>query len=285
MRERGGWGMSQMNRRALKKEFDATNMTVYFGSAIFTSGMTSIPNLFLKYYRDVGITDSEMMLIIQLLRLRNEEHLLMPSAEILASCLAAEPAQIERQLKSLIDKRAIGITSYFTDEDGSIKQGYDFEPLVFEISEIWALNQKRELDKIAQQLDSKSDNMGSNPQEVVMNLTAKEQDLYHTFENEFGRLLSPFEIEQVLVWVEEHDVELILEALRQAVMRGKHNFKYIGSILREWQKNNIRTLQEVDTYQRRFEENKARQIVRKTTTEPNNRTDTKKKTLMRSMYS
>lgn len=278
--------MSHKNRRALKKEFDATNMTVYFGSAIFTSGMTSIPNLFLKYYRDVGITDSEMILIIQLLRLRNEEHQLMPSVETLANCLSAESAQVERQLKSLMEKRAIGITNYYTDEDGSIKQGYDFEPLVFEISEIWALNQKRELDKIAQTLDSAhQDSNGNQEETVMMNLTAKEQDLYHAFENEFGRLLSPFEIEQVLAWVEEHDIALIMEALRQAVMRGKHNFKYIGSILREWQKNNIRTLNEVDAYQRQFEENKSRQMLRKSTSEPINRTENKKKTLMRSMYS
>lgn len=278
--------MSQKKRRALKKEFDATNMTVYFGSAIFTSGMTSIPNLFLKYYRDVGISDSEMMLIIQLLRLRNEEHQLMPSVETLANCLSADPAQIERQIKSLIEKRAIGITNYYTDEDGSVKQGYDFEPLVFEISEIWALNQKRELDKIAQTLHSAHENINVHQEEaVIMNLTAKERDLYHAFENEFGRLLSPFEIEQVLAWLDEHDIALIMEALRQAVMRGKHNFKYIGSILREWQKNNLRTLNEVDAYQRQFEENKSRQMLRKSTSETINKTEQKKKTLMRSMYS
>ncbi len=276
--------MLQKNGRTLKKEFDATNMTVYFGSAIFTGGMTSIPNLFLKYYRDVGITDSEMMLIIQLLRLRHEEHQLMPGIETLAGCLAAEPAKIERQIKSLLDKRVIGITNYFTD-DGSVKQGYDFEPLVFEISEVWALNQKRELDSIAERLNYSAGNAGRKNEEPGIVLTSQEQDLCHTFENEFGRLLSPMEIEQIVGWLEEQETELILEALRQAVIRGKHNFKYIGSILREWHKNNIRTLQEVEAYQRRFEQNRAKQIQRKTGPESANRADQKKKTLMRSMYS
>ncbi|MCL5289922.1 MAG: DnaD domain protein [Firmicutes bacterium] len=274
--------MSQKNSRTLKKEFDATNMTVYFGSAIFTGGMTSIPNLFLKYYRDVGITDSEMMLIIQLMRLRHEENQLMPSIESLAGCLAAEPAKIERQIKNLLDKRVIGITNYFT-EDGSIKQGYDFEPLVFEISEVWALNQKRELDSIAQKLNSPAN--VSLPEDSGILLTNQEKDLCHTFGNEFGRLLSPMEIEQVVGWLEEHETELILEALRQAVIRGKHNFKYIGSILREWHKNNIRTLQEVQAYQRQFEQNRSKQLHRKAGVEFNFRADQKKKTLMRSMYS
>ncbi|SHE88388.1 DnaD domain protein [Desulforamulus putei] len=277
--------MSHKNSYAVKKEFDATNMTVYFGSAIFTGGMTSIPNLFLKYYRDVGITDSEMMLIIQLLRLRHEEQLLMPSIETLAGCLSAEPAQIERQIKNLLDKKVIGITNYFTGDDGSIKQGYDFEPLVFELSEVWALNQKKELDRIAERLHSSPGHVSRDQEKTGIVLTPREQDLCHTFENEFGRLLSPMEIEQIIGWLEEHDTELILEALRQAVIRGKHNFKYIGSILREWHKNNIRTLQEVEAYQQRFEQNRARQMQRKTGMESVNKADQKKKTLMRSMYS
>ncbi|AEF94057.1 primosome, DnaD subunit [Desulfotomaculum nigrificans CO-1-SRB] len=278
--------MSQTNGRVLKKEFDATNMTVYFGSAIFTSGMTGIPNLFLKYYRDAGITDSEMMLIIQLIRLRNEERQLMPSLETLAGCLAADPMLIERQIKNLLDKKVIGITKYIIDDEGTVVEGYDFEPLVFVISEIWALNQKRELDMIAEKINA----AGVNAQPTFNNesgmvLSSREQDLCHTFENEFGRLLSPMEVEQIIAWLEEHQVELIFEALRQAVMRGKHNFKYIGSILLEWKKNNLKTLEEVNEYQRRFKENRAKQNQRKVDTVTTNRIDQKKKTLMRSMYS
>ncbi|AQS59485.1 DnaD domain protein [Desulforamulus ferrireducens] len=274
--------MGQKKRLAVKKEFDATNMTVFFGSAIFTSGMTSIPNLFLKYYRDIGITDSEMMLIIQLLRLRNEEQRLMPSVETLSQCLAAEPAQIERQIKSLLDKKVIGITQYFSDEDGSIMEGYDFEPLVFEISEVWALNQKRQLDEIAEKLNSENrleDNFNQGT------LTKAERELCHAFENEFGRLLSPMETEHILSWLEEFEVELILEALRQAVIRGKYNIKYISSILREWQKNNIRTVKEVEAHQRQFEESRLRHLQRQVPTDTINKGELKKKHLMRSMYS
>ncbi|GAB6157723.1 DnaD domain protein [Desulfotomaculum varum] len=275
--------MSHKNSYAVKKEFDATNMTVYFGSAIFTGGMTSIPNLFLKYYRDVGISDSEMMLILQLLRLRHEEQLLMPGVETLAGCLSAEPLQIERQIKNLLDKKILGITNYYT-ADGTVKQGYDFEPLVFELSEVWALNQKKELDRIAEKLHTASAQLSSHNDEGIASDPA-EQDLCHVFENEFGRLLSPMEIEQIVGWLAEHDSELILEALRQAVIRGKHNFKYIGSILREWHKNNIRTLQEVQAYQQRFEQNKHKQGQRKSGIDSVNKADQKKKILMRSMYS
>lgn len=276
--------MSQ-NGRTLKKEFDATNMTVYFGSAIFTSGITGIPNLFLKYYREVGITDSEMMLIIQLLRLRNEEQQLMPSAEVMAGCLAADPLLIERQIKSLLDRKVIGVTNYYSNGDGSVVQGYDFEPLVFELSEVWALNQKRELDTIAQEINTRGNNTGTGDNVPGLTLTAREKELCQTFESEFGRLLSPMEVEQIVDWLEESGIDLILEALRQAVMRGKHNFKYIGSILREWKKNNIRTLQDVSEYQRKFKENRAKHNQHKNETDGNNRVDQKKKALMRSMYS
>ncbi|AEG59941.1 DnaD domain-containing protein [Desulforamulus ruminis] len=273
------------NRRPLKKEFDATNMTVYFGSALFTSGITGIPNLFLKYYREVGITDAEMMLIIQLLRFRNEEQQLMPGTEALAGCLAADPLLIERQIKSLLDKKIIGITNYYNHSDGSIVQGYDFEPLVFELSEVWALNQKRELDHIAQKMNHKGKGPEKIEDEPDLSFSAQQKILCQTFEKEFGRLLSPMEVEQIAAWIEEMEVDLILEALRQAVMRGKHNFKYIGSILLGWKKNNLRTLQEVMEYQRIFSENRAKQGQRKTETESGSRMDQKKKALMRSMYS
>lgn len=276
--------MSHNNGRALKKEFDATNMTVYFGSAIFTSGMTGIPNLFLKFYREIGISDSEMMLIIQLLRLRTEEQQFMPSVDVLASCLASEPLQIERQINNLLDKKIIGITNYFTDTDGTITQGYDFEPLVFELSEVWALNQKRELDKIAEKLNIQN-RYPQDEQAPGLVLSFREQELCHKFENEFGRLLSPMEVEQIIAWSEDSDTELILEALRQAVIRGKHNFKYIGSILREWKKNNIRTILEVNEFQRKFSENRSRNTQRNGEQSLGNRADQKKKSLMRSMYS
>lgn len=78
--------------------------------------------------------------------------------------------------------------------------------------------------------------------------------VFAAFEQEFGRPLSPMEVDRIRQWCEESDSMLIMEALRRAVMMGKMNFRYIDAILLEWRKNNLRTLSEVAQYDQKFQE-------------------------------
>lgn len=82
------------------------------------------------------------------------------------------------------------------------------------------------------------------------------RELFTVFEKEFGRPLSPIEFEQINQWVDEHTGLLVREALKRAVLLGKFNFKYIDSILLEWKKNNIQTIQAVREYDDEFEKRK-----------------------------
>ena len=63
-------------------------------------------------------------------------------------------------------------------------------------------------------------------------------NLYTVFEKEFGRPLSPFECETLGMWEDQdqHHPNLIQAALREAVMSGKLNFRYIDRILFEWKR-------------------------------------------------
>lgn len=63
------------------------------------------------------------------------------------------------------------------------------------------------------------------------------------------------------MWLDDGDgrPELIMEALKRAVMLGKHNFKYIDSILLEWQKNKLTNVTEISEYEAKFRQ---RQMVR-----------------------
>lgn len=77
-------------------------------------------------------------------------------------------------------------------------------------------------------------------------------DLIGAFEREFGRPLSPLETEAVAAWGLEHSPELVAEALRRAVMRGRLNCSYVRAILHDWRKNNVRTLSEIQEHERRW---------------------------------
>src|SRR5699024_10038094 len=69
-------------------------------------------------------------------------------------------------------------------------------------------------------------------------------NIFIMFEKEFGRPISPFEIEMINTWldVDKLNTNLILAALREAVLMGKLNFKYIDRILGEWKKKGIYTV-------------------------------------------
>lgn len=85
---------------------------------------------------------------------------------------------------------------------------------------------------------------------------ARETNLFAKFEAEFGRPLSPTEIEQIMSWEKKMPADLIAEALRRAVLAGKFNFKYIDRILLDWQKNKVLTLLDVKRQDKEFEERK-----------------------------
>jgi len=66
-------------------------------------------------------------------------------------------------------------------------------------------------------------------------------DIYTAFESEFGRTLSPMEFEMVNSWLEKGASEdMIKDALKEAVLNGVRNFKYIDKIIYEWLKNGVK---------------------------------------------
>lgn len=69
----------------------------------------------------------------------------------------------------------------------------------------------------------------------------KEEDIpskvYNIIESEFGRTLSPIENETIAGWLNAGiDESLIKAALKEAVLNGVSNLKYIDKILFEWSK-------------------------------------------------
>lgn len=71
-------------------------------------------------------------------------------------------------------------------------------------------------------------------------------DIYSMFEKEFGRVLSPTEIEIVNKWTESNiSEEIIKEALKEAVLNGVHNMRYIDSILFSWTKKGYKKVEDI----------------------------------------
>ena len=65
-------------------------------------------------------------------------------------------------------------------------------------------------------------------------------DIYSKFESEFGRTLSPIEYETINKWLSNNiSEEMIINALKEAVLNGVTNLKYIDKIIFEWNKKKL----------------------------------------------
>ncbi|HPE14646.1 MAG TPA: DnaD domain protein [Bacilli bacterium] len=72
---------------------------------------------------------------------------------------------------------------------------------------------------------------------------SKNTEIYSQIEKEFGRVLSPIEYETIKRWLDSGIKETIVkEALKEAVLNGVFNIKYIDRILYEWGKNGYKRI-------------------------------------------
>lgn len=85
----------------------------------------------------------------------------------------------------------------------------------------------------------------------------KQTTIYDTFEQEFGRTISPIEYEIIGAWIENGtSEETILLALKEATYNGVSNLRYIDKIISEWSKKGIKTKEDVEKSRITFKQKK-----------------------------
>lgn len=190
-----------------------------------------IPSLFFKHYKELNITDDEAMMIMQLAAFQSE-NVDFPTPMDLSSRMHFNEDEIASKLRRLIQKGFLEIRQG-VDENGKLFEKYSLFPL-------W--------ERILDLLQKKSMNQEFHQQKK------EEGEIFSIFEQEFGRLLSPMEIETISMWLDgdKHSPQIIKEALKEAVLAGKLSFRYIDRILFEWKKKNIRTIQQVEKQREHF---------------------------------
>ncbi|MDN6195005.1 MAG: DnaD domain-containing protein [Atopostipes suicloacalis] len=197
------------------------------------AGQIEVPTLLLKYYRKLSITNDELVLIIQL-KSHIDQGDYFPDLNKIAEAMNISKNNAFKAVHQLIQKKLLSIDTR-KDEDGVTEDIYSLDLLWEKL--IVLLKQNEELEEEALEKD-------------------ETKNLYSIFEAEFGRPLSPIEMESLVMWVEEDQFskELIKLALREAVLSQVYSFKYIDRILLNWKKKNIRTKEQVEKESQRFRE-------------------------------
>lgn len=88
--------------------------------------------------------------------------------------------------------------------------------------------------------------------DVNLNEDSKKREklsIFDMIEKEFGRSLSPIELEIINGWLDMgNSEELIKEALKEATYNGVKNLRYIDKILCEWGKKGFKTSGDVEKH-------------------------------------
>lgn len=202
-------------------------------------GFTVFSNGLLAYYPQLKITNSELILIIQL-ELFAQKGNKFPSNEQMAANTNFSATEIASIIQQLIDKNDLTIDQV-TDEKGRIGNYYNLDRLYSKLDDL--LEKNVATPKSGEETTNTASEIDNSPL----------NQLLRQFEIEFGRYLSPIEREEISAWlnVDHYDPEIIKLALREAVLSQAYSLKYVDRVLLNWQRHNLKTPSEVQKFLQR----------------------------------
>jgi len=199
-------------------------------------GNISIPNLLLSNYSSLNINEEQLVMILQLYSFQQQGQS-FPTPSQLSMKMSINDQKCMEVIRELLKKGLLEIIEQ-TDDQNMRSESYSLSPL-------W-LKLINSFEDVQQEVEEK--------QMIPSIIEQNEESIFSVFEKEFGRLLSPFEIETLTMWMDQddHNEKLIKVALKEAVISGKLNFRYIDRILFEWKKNGIKQVDQAMNYSKNF---------------------------------
>ena len=197
-------------------------MALTFHEHWIYSGSTSVPNALLQNYRKLQLTADECLLIAWLMQRHPEESFVI---DVRATCIqfGIDERQLFSIIQHLMDRQVLEIKQREA-KDGKKVDYYSFKPLL------------RQLEVLFKQSSFS-----------VEKMSQKDVNVLALIEQEFNRQLSGFEIEMISGWIhkDKYPQELIVAALKEAILNQAHNVKYIDRILLAWKHKGITSVQQL----------------------------------------
>lgn len=235
-----------------------------FSQALFFSGTVSIPRFLLDHYIEMGISDREMLFIIHLLAETNYEE------DVLANVITKmgiSQQEFSVVLESLKKKNLLVVNNQ-KNKNKPITNRFDMSGLIDQLFELWGIHQFKQMEALENgNADGEKQQMSPTDVHSLHKLTT-------LFESELGRPLTGLECEHIQKWlIASYSEELITEALRRGVSAGIRSFRYLDTILREWEKKGIRTILEVEAEDQHFQSRQQKKTDRQKKATPKNKYD------------
>ena len=207
-----------------------------FAQSVFFADSVSIPRFLLEHYRSLEITNEELVLVLHLLA-----DPIQAGVTLLAQKMGLCESDVELMLNELQKKRILTVHEVPVQGGAWDLPKYDFSGLMDQLFEIWGILRYRKMHSVLSTEGLEPVSINENTMDTDM------AQLKMTFEQELAKPLSHMDCDHIRQWIlAGWSPELITEALRRGVRAGIRTFRYLDSILREWEKKGIRTLGEVE---------------------------------------
>lgn len=173
-----------------------------------------IPKILFNNYKKLNIKEEELIIIIFILNISTK---IKYDPETIVKELNIDKYKVMELINNLIEKGLLNI-ELITNKKNIKEEYLSLEPLFNKLLNI-----------IVEKEQSIIDN-----------------NIFSIFEQELGRTLSPMEYEMIKEWINNKiSQELIIEALREAVMNGVNSFRYIDKVLYAWNKKGYKTKKDI----------------------------------------
>ena len=184
-----------------------------------------MPRLLLSNYRNLGITSDELIIIMVIMNCGDK---VLFDPEKIREEIKCDKREVMKLINSLVDKN---ILSLIIEKNNHKAAEYISLDILY--SKLFNL-------VIGKEEETEIDN-----------------SIFGIFEGELGRMLTPMEYEKIKEWVRTEDnKELIILALKEAVLNGVNNFNYIDSILNSWKKKGYKNKEDIEKEKKAYRNKK-----------------------------
>lgn len=174
-----------------------------------------VPRILFNNYRKLNINEEELIIIMLIISLGNK---IEYNPDIFVKELNIDRRKVMMIINSLKEKNILDLEMV---KNGRVTSEYISLSLLYDKLHNIVIEKKEE--------------------EVII-----DNSIFSVFEEELGRTLSPMEYEHIKDWVTNiKSEELIRAALKEAVMNGVSNFRYIDTILNEWIKKGYKSNEDI----------------------------------------
>ncbi len=178
---------------------------------------TVLQTSLLENYQALSLSNEEVMFLIHIVSFQQMQDD-FPPIQALQKRMGYSQGETYDMIQNLIDKKFLSIESEESDQGQQIEY-YSLDLLYQKLERLFEENHAKK----EKQAEEKA-----------------EGSIFQIIEQEFGRPLSPIEYQQVAAWFSEdhYDVVTVKAAIKEAVLNGVLNLRYIDRILINWQKQN-----------------------------------------------